>query len=320
MMRLYIILFGIILGFGGYAASAQDGGDQSSADEIKSLYAASRDKASSYCSNIYDRIGKIKIAAGIGIGAGAVGTLTGGTATVAGIMKAKNDNLIDERLAQKAESFAESDEAMLEGLISGEIVGTFADIDNDIKKMKQYSQTLGTVRTAGSFVSGGTQAVGAASSFIGLKQLDELADNMDKCNKAIKEIDNLRLRAQVETPDESAIISDMARITNGCGRLDSGNIRSIKGQLTASGVIMSVGGILGVAGGITSAVAVGREKAGASGAAAGKDGGTKELNTASNVLAGASAATALTGTIIGGVTLAGLMKNGDIAKKCEEAF
>ncbi|MDR1071638.1 MAG: hypothetical protein LBL21_03280 [Rickettsiales bacterium] len=289
-------------------------------NEIRGDYQRILENARNACSGIAGGIDKIKIAAGVGIGAGAVGTLAGGAAVVSGVMKAENDKKIDE-LNQKLKQLSEgSDQELMAAFADGSIDDALSQLETELAAAEKKSQTLGTVRTVGSFVSGGTQAVGAASSFIGLRQLDELADNMDKCNKAVKEIDNLRLRAQIEIPDESATIADMARITNGCGRLDSGNIRSIKGQLTASGVIMAVGGVLGVAGGATSAVAGGKEKAGASAVAAGKDGGTKELNTASNVLAGASAATALAGTIISGVTLAGLMKNGDIAKKCEEVF
>jgi hypothetical protein len=267
--------------------------------------------AKSVCRGLAGGIDNIKVMAGVSVGAGSAGTIAGGTALVSGLMKKKTDEKIadlEDMTPIELYKYAERLEKEAK------------DLDAEKERLKQQSQTLGAVRTVGSFVSGGTQVAGAASSFIGLKQLDDLADNMDKCNKAVKEIDNLRLRAQVEIPDESATIAEMAKITNGCGRLDSGNIRNIKGQLTASGVIMSVGGVLGVAGGVTSAVAGNKEKTGASATTAGKDGGTKELNTASNALAGASAATALAGTIIGGVTLSGLIKNGDIAKKCEEAF
>lgn len=315
--------------------AAQSTADQAVVDEIKARYNASYDKAKNYCPVISEKIDALKVMTGISTAASGVGTLAGGTAAVTGFMKLKTDKEIAEISAsiEKLKKIAESDDVGLEAAIkSGAATDRLEKLDpkaenptdlsvkeQELNTAQTKSQTLGTIRTVGNFAAGGTAAVGSVTSFIGLAQFDELTKDMEQCNAAVSEIDRQKTELSFAAPDDPAL-AQMNAILSDCSGMNPNNIKNIKGQLTASGAIVAVAAATGIAGGVTSMIAGNKEKGGASATTAGKAGGTKELNMASNVLAVATTATNLIGTIISGVTLADLTKNGDIAAKCKDAF
>jgi hypothetical protein len=183
------------------------------------------------------------------------------------------------------------------------------------------SDTLGTVRTVGNFAAGGTSAVSAATSFVGMSQLDDLIKDMNACDSYVREIKEQRFELADEDPAD-ALLPEMDRIIAACSGLNSSNIQDIKGKMMASGIISSVGAGTGIAGGVTSVIAGGKEKKGADPTLSNTktETGTKGLNLASNILAGVTTATSATSVVLGGVTLAELANNDDTAKACRDAF
>ena len=254
-MKKYIVFsMALILGFGANAASI--------------------DIARSVCPGIADGIGKIKIAAGVSVGTSAVGAVAGGVAAGAGFMKQSYDRQNAEK-----KNKAVNDLVAMDGKPDADI-GKLKEIAEGISGGDEKepaapdakSQTLGNVRTAGAFVSGGAQGVSAALAFIGMKQLDDLANDMDACQDAVAAVEREMTELRFSEP-ENPNIAPMQRIVDSCKGMYSKNIRDIKSKLSAAGIVSSIGGALGIAGGITSAIAVSKEKGGAD-ATATADGGT----------------------------------------------
>ncbi|MDR1071749.1 MAG: hypothetical protein LBL21_03860 [Rickettsiales bacterium] len=188
-----------------------------------------------------------------------------------------------------------------------------------IDAAKNKSNTLGNVRTAGAFVSGAGGVVGAATSFAGLKTLDDLIANMNACDLYVREIDRQAAELRLAAPDDASP-SKMQLIADSCKGMNSKNIADVKDKMKAAGILSVVGAVAGITGGVTSAVAVSKEKQGASATGAEGRDSTKGLNMAANISSGVAAVGNLGGAILSGVTLAGLIKNGDIAEKCKNAL
>jgi len=312
--------------------------DSSAVAEIKARYAESNENAQKFCSGLSGKLDVIKVMAGVSTAASAVGTAAAGTAFVTGLIKSSIDKNILEQVkktavnANKLITMGEKEFFSNRDLLKETLQNLKAQIrENDatrarltreltqLEKDINKSRVLGTVRTAGLFVAGGTSAVAATTSFMGASQFDELAKNMNACDSYIKEIKDQRTElAALKSSDQ--LLTQMDNIVISCSGLNSGNIIDVKSKFLATGIISSVGAATGLAGGITSAIAGHKEKQGALGAQSSKDGGTKGLNVASNVLAGVTTATAATSTIISGITLSDLMKNSEIADACAKAF
>ncbi|MDR3208573.1 MAG: hypothetical protein LBT45_01860 [Rickettsiales bacterium] len=303
-MRAINVILQVVFFVLAYGATAAN--ENSEINEIKIRFSASYEKAKSFCSTLPADIDKIKILAGIGIGAGATGTIAGGTALVAGIIKSKIDkleNMTAEQLLEYARRL-EKDAGALE---------------MERSNLAQKSKNMGNVRTAGAFVSGAGGIVGAASSFGGLKTLDALIVDMNACDSYVREIEKQAMELRFAAPDEPSL-AKMSAIVKNCKGMSSKNIADIKSKIKAAGVISAVGAAAGVAGGITSAIATSNERQGASAAgAAGKD-STKGLNMAANISSGIAAAGGLGGAIISGAALSGLINNAELADKCAGMF
>jgi len=173
------------------------------------------------------------------------------------------------------------------------------------------SNPLGTARTVSSFIAGGTSAASAISSFVGVATLDTLVKDMNACDSYVREIKGQRAELEAEAPKDP-LLAQMDDIIANCSGLNSRNIADVKGKMIATGVISATGAATGIAGGITSAVAGSKEKGGST--------DTKGLNIGSSILTGTTTAAGLTSTILSGVVLSDLHKNGDVAARCASAF
>ena len=283
----------LILTFILFAAPAAADADVA---EIIERYNISLGDARAYCSGLSEQINSIKALAGIGVGAGAVGTIAGTTALVTGIMKYNEDQRI---LKISNMSFQELRQFLTEH-------------ETEYRKLIARSQTLGHIRTAGAFVAGASGAVGAVTAFSGAGNIDDLVENMNACNSNVQDIEKQMIELRFMDPDHSAI-AQMSRIVENCRGMDFRNIENVKGRLRTAGVLSVVGGVAGVVGGITSAMAVSKERQGA-------EDGTYGLNRAANISSGVAAAGNLGGAILSGTVLAGLNRNSDIAGRCAGAF
>jgi hypothetical protein len=320
------------------AASADDG-TAAAVDEILGRYRTARQNASDYCTLVSGGIDKLKIFAGISTGSSVGGILAGGAAAATGFMKEQNDKVIADIVdknsplglsayvdtLKKVDELSKRDQAEKTAAIdNGDVLRIAADLtrqlpQSELDAAKDKSELYGTIRTAGSFTAGGAGALSAAMSFISFNDFDDVIKNINSCNPAIQQIDKIKTELQFADSSNSTL-AEMNKIVDSCSGMNSDVIAKIKGKLATTGVISSVGGVLGITGGITSLAAAGGEKNGKSAATDNKDGGTKQLNTASNWLAAGTATASLASMVFGALAVDGLMKNGDIAYRCKLAF
>lgn len=212
----------------------------------------------------------------------------------------------------------------------GNANAAIADANEKLAGLREQSKVMGNVRTGTNFGAGVVQGGAVAVNLIGVAQIDEIVTNMNACDTYIREIEQQRNELLFAAPDDPDI-ARMGNIFESCKGMSSKNIADVKAKLRTAGIISAVGAGIGVAGGVTSAIAVSKEQgkatdgenqavASASASKTAKEGGTKELNIASNVLAIGTTATAVATAVISGVTLSGLVKNGEIAEKCASVF
>jgi hypothetical protein len=301
------------------------------ADEIIGRYNISLGRARNFCTGLGEKIDSVKIMAGIGIASGAVGTIGGAGAAIVGFMKDDKDEKIkgmenpDKTEARMKELLAKekdktikstSDEAVeLVKLIKYVLdnKAKFPKMEKDLADAKKDSKNFGNLRTGGAFAAGGTGAVGAITSFAGIGTLDKLIEDMNACDSYVREIEKQKDELTFAAPND-ATLSQMNKLVESCKGMSSKNIADVKSKLKAAGIISAIGAAAGIAGGITSAIAVGKETD------PNNKENTKIFNTTANITSGVAAAGGLGGAILSGVTLSGLNKNGDIAAKCKAAF
>ena len=292
--------------------------DDAIVNEIKGRYSTSLGKAKGFCSGLAGKLDSVKVMAGIGIASGAVGTIAGGAALTTGIMKSAED------LAAKSRKNAEALKELMAiakkpNRTEGDVMAAFKILEGMNKSEQQSStvnarsQLLGNIRTGTAFAAGGTGAIGAITSFAGVGTLDKLIEDMNACDSYVREIESQKNELTFAAPNDSTI-TQMNKIVESCKGMSSKNIADVKSKLKAAGIISAIGAAAGIAGGITSAIAVSKEKD------PNNKENTKGFNTAANITSGVAAASGLGGAILSGVTLSGLNKNGDIAAKCKAAF
>ncbi|MDR2099119.1 MAG: hypothetical protein LBO78_03815, partial [Rickettsiales bacterium] len=177
----------------GFIINGQDA--LASISEIKSRYVFSQQKAREFCTGLSGKIDQVKIMAGISTAASGVGTLAAGTALVTGVMKAnldksiaKNKSGVDTILEIRESGGITPENISKVRQALQEISDAKNELGTELSPEQKKSAKLGTVRTVGSFVAGGTSAASAVTSFIGMDQLDKLASDMDECSTAISEI------------------------------------------------------------------------------------------------------------------------------------
>jgi hypothetical protein len=324
MKNIFVALLAIVI-----PAAAQA---DAAVDEIMGRYNASLGEARAVCAALPEQIDKVKLMAGVSLGAGALGTIGGGAAVVTGAIKWNNDKKIDgmtdpatiraraEELQAKARAKTitpkEAEELVLLARHVKDNKDKFPQMEKNLRNAKDHSDTMGNVRTAGAAVSAVGGTVGAVTSLGGLKTLDDLIANMAACESHVNDIDKQKMELSFAGPNNPTI-AKMDAIVKNCKGMSSKNIADVKSKLKVSGIISIVGAAAGVTGTITSAVAVSKEKQGAS---ATSEDGTKGLNMAANIASGVAAVGNLGGAILSGAVLAGLNKNGDIAKACAGSF
>ena len=238
------------------------------------------------------------------------------------LFKVKDETLIKEHPGLKdAMKFALDNRGQIEPIVNKKAADRSIE---EIEKLKEFDRQLvskikserlndlqktfnvqSRVRAAGSFAAGAFGAAGALTAKSGYDKLDDAIGHMDKCGSHVKEIDVQKMKLSFADPG-NPILAEMDNIVKSCGGMNPKVFEDIKGKLKAAGIMQAVGGAAGVAGGVTS-LAI-------------KQKYDDNADTAATVLSGAAAVGTGIGAIIGAAALAGLIKNGDIAKTCADAF
>jgi hypothetical protein len=276
------------------------------------LCAVFYDSFAAACDGIAAGLKEIQIAAGVSTGVSGVGTLTGAAAVATGMMKSNVDKSIGELESMTSLQLLE---------YAQELGKNAAALKAEKDQLQKKSQSLGNIRTGMAGATAATSGVSAVSAGISVDKIGKLIDKMTECNQELERLELVQMQYRMEGKDESdQEVARVGRIMTNCKKFNIGNMTAIKKQMTASTIISGVGVAAGLTGAITSAIAVGKEKNGAS--AVGLEGreSTKGLNIAANISSGIATATSIGSLALGAITLSKLNADAENAKNCKNAF
>lgn len=278
----------------------------------------------SACVGIDESLTDLKKMAGINTVITGVGTGLGAGATVVGIVKADKDKQVKVKLEKLREieqrnpdinssdkdweNFSADMQSQLDKA-KKEIVQYQAEIE----KLNKQSKSLGHWRTgllAGNTVTNVAGAIIAGQN----KTDDDLQSQINKCKTFVAELRKARARARMDGID----VSEANDIIAACEDFETVDISKINKRAEGAMVSGIVGVTTGLAGTITSGVA-NTDKTRGDDSDVGKQ-KEKNLNTASNVLAGVSTAASGVATIFNATQISAIKKVANIAAKCTEAL
>ena len=280
------------------------------------------------CVGIDDSLADLKKMAGINTAITGVGTGLGVGATVVGIVKEKKDQQADKLKMEKLRAIEErrmqnetpptsNEELDAAKREFDNLWGKSTDdkeTDSEIDKLDRQSKSLGNWRTG--LLAGNTVTNVAGAIIAGKNKTDgDLQNQIDNCKTAIGELRRARARARIDgtdTGEANAIIS-------ACEGFETVDISKINTRAKGAMVSGIVGATTGLAGTITSGIANSDSirNQGEGGTRTDKE---KNLNTASNVLAGASTVASGTATIFNATQISAIKKVANVAAKCTEAL
>lgn len=277
------------------------------------------------CGGISNEMAHMKTMAGINTAVTGVGTVAGGVALGTGIAKAN----VDSEIASLEQELVELDAARDLRQITIANNATFKNELNQyqssiqttspskqqekISELEQKSKTLGNVRT-------GTMAMAAATNIAGTviagtnKVKGDLQSQINNCIAATKVLANVRMQARMDASASDTELNHAENIISKCSAWETVDLSKIDSRATGAMVSGAIGATTGIAGTITSA------SANSNAVRNGDADKEKELNTASNVLAGTTTAASGVATIFNATQISAIKRAATVADDCEGAL
>lgn len=287
-------------------------------DALRATYTA--------CIGINDELTDLKKMAGLNTAITSIGTVAGGVALGTGIAKAKIDAVADE---VEAELQAEINKLYELGSMQphADIVPNFTANSNssksnpatpttasntkeaELEKLTAQSKKLGNIRTG--TLAGATVADTAGAIIAAKNKVDkDLQTRIDECKLAVKDLQSSVTQARLDGQD----ITKAQQIINACIEYDYIDVSTINNRAKGAMASSIIGATTGLAGTITSA-------------AANRDYDTdsnkqkeKNLNSASNVFAGATTVASGVATVFNATQISTIKKVANVAQNCEKAL
>ena len=281
-------------------------------DALRATYTA--------CVGIDDELSDLKTMAGINTAITSVGMATGVGATVTGLVKADKDKQIEVKLEKLREieqknPDLQSTDAEWDNFESGlttELANAKIEVEKyqaEIEKLNKQSKKLGNWRTG--LMAGATTTNVAGAIIAGTNKVDgDLKTQIDNCIGSVKTLQNSIMQARLNGED----VSEAETIASACGEYEYVDVSKINNRAKGAFVSSTVGAATGLAGTITSATANSNKIRDAQGDAAQQK--EKNLNTASNVLAGATTVASATATVFNATQISAIKKAAAVAEKC----
>ena len=284
-------------------------------DALRATYSA--------CVGIDDALYDLKKMAGINTAITAVGTAAGAGATVVGVVKSSKDAKAEdlERELQKLRDLENQNKVITPTSedvenFKQEFVTDYATIVQEISKKEQekqqlekQSKKLGNWRT-------GLMATGAATNLAGAiiagtnKVDDDLDAQISACKDSLSALRSSIMQARINGED----VSEAQSIETACSEFEYVDLSKINKRAKGAMISSGIGAATGLAGTLTSASA-NSDKVRDDNSDSGKQ-TEKTLNTASNVLAGATAAASATATIFNATQIKAIKQVAEVAAKC----
>ena len=262
------------------------------------------------CVGIDDELADLKKMAGINTAVTAVGTAAGGAATVVGLVKASKDKRIadlESRLPNVRESYGQTsyDINAAKNNLQKAAAANAGTAQTEIERLTKQSKSLGNWRTGLMAGATATNIAGAAIAGASLKKGD-IQGRIDDCLATVSDLRTSIAKAKTEGID----VREAQTIANACSGYIGQDVSKIQKQAKGSLVSSVIGATTGLTGTVTSAVA-------------NTDGDKqkeKNLNTASNVLAGATTVASGTATVFNALQISTIKKVAQTAAECEGAL
>ncbi len=281
-------------------------------DALRATYTA--------CVGIDDELSDLKTMAGINTAITSVGTAAGVGATVTGLVKANKDKQIEIKLEKLREieqknPNLQSTDAEWDNFESGlttELANAKIEVEKyqaEIEKLNKQSKKLGNWRTG--LMAGATATNVAGAIIAGTNKVDgDLKSQINNCIGSVKTLRNSIMQARINGED----VSEAESIASACGEYEYVDVSKINNRAKGAMISSTVGATTGLAGTITSATANSNKIRDAQGDAAQQK--EKNLNTASNVLAGATTVATATATVFNATQISAIKKVAAVAEKC----
>lgn len=281
-------------------------------DALRATYTA--------CVGIDDELADLKTMAGINTAITSVGTAAGIGATVTGLVKAGKDKQIEIKLEKLREieqknPDIQSTDAEWDNFESGlttELANAKIEVEKyqaEIEKLTKQSKNLGNWRTG--LMAGATATNLAGAIIAGTNKVDgDLKTQIDNCINNVKTLQNSIMQARINGED----VSEAESIASACGEYEYVDVSKINNRAKGAMISSTVGAATGLAGTVTSAMA-NTDKTRNDNTESGKQ-KEKNLNTASNVLAGATTVASATATVFNATQISAIKKVASVAEKC----
>ena len=275
-------------------------------DALRATYTA--------CVGIDDELADLKKMAGIDTAITGVGTGLGAGATVVGIVKANKDKKIadlESRLPNVRESYGQTsyDIDAAKNNLQKAAAANAGTTETEIERLTKQSKSLGNWRTGLMAGATATNIAGAAIAGASLKKGD-IQGRIDDCLANVSNLRTSIAMAKMEGID----VREAQTIANACSGYMGQDVSKIQKQAKGSLVSSVIGATTGLTGTVTSAVA-NTDKT--------RDGDKqkeKNLNTASNVLAGATTVASGTATVFNALRISTIKRLAQTAAECEGAL
>ena len=281
-------------------------------DALRATYTA--------CVGIDDELADLKKMAGINTAVTAVGTAAGAGATVVGIVKVNKDKQI-ANLEKELEKLKEITRGNPTPEINrAEMLAQMQDyydankdekrdIEDEIEKLNRQSKRLGNWRTG--LIAGATATNVAGAIIAGNNKVDkDLKAQIDECRASVNTLRQSMMQARIKGED----VQEANEIIAACSEYDYVDVSKINNRAKGAMISSIVGATTGAAGTVTSAIA-NTDKTRNDNTDAGKQ-KEKNLNTAANVLSGATTVASATATVFNATQISAIKKVATIAEKC----
>ncbi|MBE6457800.1 MAG: hypothetical protein E7011_03285 [Alphaproteobacteria bacterium] len=286
-------------------------------DALRSTYRA--------CVGIDDQLNDLRRMAGINTAITAAGTAAGAGATVVGIVKTSKDkkaesleailNEIKEMTQNSAPMTTdEIDRFMFEFNAYYETALKSTDsIQSELDKTVAQSKKLGNWRTG--LLAGGTATNIAGAVIASSNKVDgDIFVQIELCKTSVANLRNSIIQARLNGQD----ITEAEEIIRLCGEYDYADLSKINTKARGATISSAIGATTGAVGTVLSASA-NSQKVRDDNTDTGKH-REKNLNTASNIMAGATTAASATATIFNATQIGAIRRVSDIAEKCTEVL
>lgn len=306
-MKRLVLLFSLMYCGTVYAADVL-----SLDDALRATYTA--------CVGIDDQLADMKKMAGINTAVTAVGTAAGTGATVVGIVKASKDKQIAslEKELEKLKSVTQG--RALPTINQAEMLSQMdnyynsnkdenRDLEEEISKLTRQSKRLGNWRTG--LVAGATATNVAGAVIAGTNKVDkDLQSQIEACKASVVVLNQSVMQARIQGED----VTEATEIVSACSEYNYVDVSKINNRAKGAMISSIVGATTGAAGTITSVLA-NTDKTRNDNTVAGQQ-KEKNLNTAANILSGATAVASGTATVFNATQISAIKKVSAVAEKC----